>query len=153
MNTNINQYNNKKVLVMGLARSGVGAANLLCESGSYVWITDMKPASDLSDFIKKLHPSVKVEAGAYPVELLKETDLVVISPGIALNNSFVHEALSQGIEIIGELELAYSVADVPFIAITGTNGKTTTTMLTNHLLKKAGYMTLLCGNIGNSVCE
>ena len=153
MNKKIDTYHNKNVIVMGLARSGVGAANLLVELGAHVWITDNKPASELTDFINRLHPSVHIEAGMTPENLLKETDLVIISPGIALTNSFVQQALSKGIPLIGELELAYSAAHAPFIAITGTNGKTTTTMLTDHLLKNAGLTTLLCGNIGNSVCE
>jgi UDP-N-acetylmuramoylalanine--D-glutamate ligase len=151
---NIKKYHNKNVIVIGLARSGVGAANLLCELGVHVQIRDSKPASELTDFIKKLNPSVTVETGAhYKVPLLKETALVVISPGVPLHNSLVQEARFRGIEVIGELELAFSIADAPFIAITGTNGKTTTTALTNHLLKQAGLKTLLCGNIGNSVCD
>lgn len=146
-------YKDKKALIVGLGRSGIGAASLLDSLGASVIITDQKPASDLEDFIKKVPSPIKLAVGDYPTELLKEIDLVVVSPGVPLDIPLIQKVRRLNIPVIGELELAYIVESTPFIAITGTNGKTTTTTLVDHILRISGYKTELCGNIGQAVTE
>jgi UDP-N-acetylmuramoylalanine--D-glutamate ligase len=159
----------KNVTVVGLARSGVGAANLLSESGARVTVTDIKAEYQLKDFIADLNPSVRLALGAHPGDIFTETDMVVISPGVHLDIEPLVKAKSKGIPVIGELELAYRIAiggsDNPpiqpllnpvkggFLAVTGTNGKSTTTSLLGFMMKKAGFRTLIGGNIGNALTE
>lgn len=148
-----NIYKNKRILVVGMARSGIGAANLLFSLGADVLITDQKPLEGLAFFAKKLHPAIQVQAGGYPVHDIHKINLVVLSPGVPMSLPFLNIIREHRIPIIGELELAYRISGSPFIAITGTNGKTTTTTLTDLMLKKSGFKTILCGNIGKSAAE
>lgn len=156
----------KRVLVFGLARSGTGAANLLSQLGAEVTITDRKSGSELMEYAKRLSNPVKLCLGGYPANM-NGTDMIVISPGVPLNIGPLLEAKGRGIKVIGELELAYQAAasnelqvagkdknpSPAFLAITGTNGKSTTTTLLDLMLKKGGLNTLLGGNIGNALCE
>jgi UDP-N-acetylmuramoylalanine--D-glutamate ligase len=164
-------YRDKKVLVVGLARSGIGAANLLSSMGARVWGTDLKTREILKDGITSLLPSVTVCAGGYPEEIFNTADLIVISPGVPLKSPSIMNARDRGVSVIGELELAYqaikpgmgnlqpadegstSPALPLIIGVTGTNGKSTTTTLINLMLKHSGYKTLLGGNIGNALTE
>ena len=167
MNTTPNTLKGKKVLVVGLARSGTGAANLLSSLGANVIITDRKPRNSLKSEIEKLSPVVEVISGGNPEELFTGTDLIVVSPGVPLDIPQIALAVSRGIPVIGELELAYQVTvgsrpveprnagyeTHPFIGITGTNGKSTTATLVDLMLKRSGFKTLLCGNIGRALTE
>src|SRR3990172_1660025 len=99
-------YKNKTALVLGLGRSGVGAANLLDALGAHVVITDQKPENTLVEFIKQLSPSVKVAAGAYPNELLNHADFIVQSPGVPLDIPFIQKAMALNVPLLIELELA-----------------------------------------------
>ncbi len=169
-----NKFKGKKVLVVGLARSGTGAANLLVELGAKVSITDKKSPGSLEDQINKLLPAVKFIEDSKAGDIIDSLDLIVISPGVPLYVPFLVKASIKGVPIIGELELAYQVVKsavscqqscrgeaLPrpfkptpaFIGITGTNGKSTTTTLIDLILKDAGYKTLLGGNIGNALTE
>ena len=163
-----NRFKGKSVLVVGLARSGTGAANLLSLCGAKkVCITDIKSQDSLRDNIKKLLPSIEVVAGEHPVEVFNTADLIVVSPGVPFNIPPLADAKAKGIPVIGELELAYQVMQSEvskkshikhyltpvFIAVTGTNGKSTTTVLIDRMLKKSGFKTLLGGNIGNALTE
>jgi UDP-N-acetylmuramoylalanine--D-glutamate ligase len=159
----------KNVTVVGLARSGVGAANLLSEFGAKVTVTDIKAEYELKDFIADLNPSVRLALGAHPGDIFAETDMVVVSPGVHLDIEPLVKAKSKSITVIGELELAYRIAahgsdDPPvppllnpgkggFLAVTGTNGKSTTTSLLAFMMKKAGFRTVVGGNIGNALTE
>lgn len=154
----------KKVLIFGLGRSGVGAANLLSGSGADVTVTDKKPAAELGEYLQRLSSSVKLCLGGYP-ERMNWPDLVVVSPGVPLETEPVARAREKGIKVIGELELAYRVinssefrvrsseASPEFLVVTGTNGKSTTTTLLDLMLKKGGFNTILGGNIGNALTE
>jgi UDP-N-acetylmuramoylalanine--D-glutamate ligase len=149
----------KKILIFGLGRSGVGAANLLADAGADVTVTDRKPEEDIRDYVQRLSPSVKRCLGGYP-ERMNGTDLVVVSPGVPLEIGPLAAARDRGIKIIGELELAYAFLQedsrgtaFPFLAITGSNGKSTTTTLLDMMLRKGGFKTLLGGNIGNALTE
>jgi len=143
----------KRVLVVGLRKSGVSAANLLAGSGAEVTVTDMLPADELGEFAGKLLPSVRLALGGHPNGLFEGTDLIVLSPGVPTGIEPIKKARLKGIKVIGELELAYLMAGgaVPFYAVTGTNGKSTTVTLLDLMLRKAGKKTLFGGNIGNAM--
>ncbi len=143
----------KKVLVMGLARSGLGASNILAKLEAEVTVTDIKPIEAVEGYVKRLLPSVRHVLGGHPGELFRETDMIVLSPGISLDNPHLQDAIKLGMPIISELELAYGLTDAPFIAITGTNGKSTTTTLVAEMLKLDGRNIILGGNIGNALTE
>ncbi len=144
----------KKVIVVGLARSGVGAANLLHQLGASVIVTDKKKPEELGPYIEELQPGIRCSLGGHPPELFEAADLIVVSPGVPLSIAPLRAASERGITIIGELELAYQAAvshETTFLAVTGTNGKSTTTSLLDAMLKKGGFSTLLGGNIGNAL--
>ena len=151
-------FHEKKITVVGLARSGVGAANLLVSLGAKVTVTDIRNPLQLDAFIKALSPAVSLSLGNHPAELFESSDLIVISPGVPPGIEPVALARSKGVRIIGELELAFQalrsgvVTTVPeFLAVTGTNGKSTTTALLDAMLRSGGIGTILGGNIGNSI--
>ncbi|MBI5102880.1 MAG: UDP-N-acetylmuramoyl-L-alanine--D-glutamate ligase [Nitrospirae bacterium] len=147
-----------KVTVVGLARSGTGAANLLSEMGASVTVTDIKPEEALKDHLSGLSGEVRTVLGGHPDELFMSADMIVVSPGVPEIRQ-IKEARAAGVPVIGELELAYQILTtagpgaVPFMAITGSNGKSTTTTLSDLMLRKNGSRTLLGGNIGNSLTE
>ncbi len=145
----------KKVVVVGLARSGVGAANLLHEFGASVTVTDKKKPEELGPYIEELRPGIQSYLGGHPPGLFEEADLIVISPGVPLSIAPLKAASERGVTIIGELELAYKVVGgkTAFLAITGTNGKSTATSLLDTMLNKGGITTLLGGNIGNALTK
>jgi len=147
----------KKVTVVGLARSGVGAANLLAAMGARVTVTDMKTGEALKDAVGRLSPSVVSALGGHPEELFSSADMLVVSPGVPAIRQ-IAEARAKGVQVIGELELAWQVMQdvsktVPFIAITGSNGKSTTTTLVDLMLRRQGSAIVLGGNIGNALSE
>jgi len=148
----------KKITVVGLGRSGVGAANLLFELGADVTVTDTKRESELKDFVERLKVPVKLYLGNHPEDVFISADMLIVSPGVPLNISPISKAEAKGVPIIGELELAYQMVangklkKIPhFLAITGTNGKSTTTALLDFMLRKGGFSTILGGNIGNAL--
>lgn len=150
----------RKVLVVGLARSGTASANFLAASGAKVTVNDKKDAALLTPFIETLVPSVSTVFGSHPGSLFAEADLIVVSPGVPLSIGPLSDARKKGVPVIGELELAYIISRMQentaasgFIAITGTNGKSTTTMLAYEIMKNAGFGTLLGGNIGIAMTE
>ena len=156
----------KHVTVVGLARSGIGAANLLSELGANVTITDKKTEEELKDFIPGLGPSVRLALGGHPEDIFLSSDMIVVSPGVPLDISPISKAKEKGIPIIGELELAYQIISSKFkvqssklggkrgfLAITGTNGKSTTTALLGFMMKKGGFQTIVGGNLGNALTE
>ncbi|MEK6546193.1 MAG: UDP-N-acetylmuramoyl-L-alanine--D-glutamate ligase [Nitrospinota bacterium] len=144
---------NKKALVVGLARSGISAANLLCRLGARVTITDEKRESELSENIRKLTKGISLKLGGHNGVDIAKVDLVVISPGVLWDSPFLNRIRENGIRIISEVELAFKYIKAPLIAVTGTNGKTTTTTLIGEMLKKDDRNVFVGGNIGNPMCE
>lgn len=145
----IESYRHKKILVLGLAKSGVTAAALLHKLGAFVTVNDKKPLSENPEAQGLLEQGIKVICGDHPVELLDEGfELIVKNPGIPYNNPMIIGAFDMGIPVITEVELAYEISEAPFIAITGTNGKTTTTTLVYEMLKQDNKQPLIAGNIG-----
>jgi UDP-N-acetylmuramoylalanine--D-glutamate ligase len=138
----------KKILVVGLARSGAAAAEFLLSRGARVVVNDAKPESELKDAASLRAKGVEVVTGSHPPELFEKSNLIVASPGVPLALEPFRRARSAGVEIIGEVELAARFLRGRLVGITGSNGKTTTTTLAGELLKGAGLPTQVGGNIG-----
>ncbi|MGM9524809.1 MAG: UDP-N-acetylmuramoyl-L-alanine--D-glutamate ligase, partial [Peptococcaceae bacterium] len=134
-----------RVLVIGAARSGLAGAEFLAKHGDQVILTDMKQM-DHVDNLREL--GVSFIWGEQPDVAAIQPDYIVISPGVPLTIPPVRVAKEGQIPVLGELELAYRHCKAPFVAITGTNGKTTTTTLTGELMKKTGRQVFVGGNIG-----
>jgi UDP-N-acetylmuramoylalanine--D-glutamate ligase len=145
----IETYQHKKILVLGLAKSGVSAALLLHKLGAFVTVNDSKPLSENPEAQGLLEQGITVICGEHPIELLEEGfQLLVKNPGIPYSNAMIERAIEKGIPVITEVELAYQISEAPFIGITGTNGKTTTTTLIFEMLKADHKHPLIAGNIG-----
>ena len=139
----------KKVLVVGLGKSGLAAALFLRRKGAQVTVSDIRSAESLAKEIPSLlDEGIMVEAGGHGLLTFRRQDLIVVSPGVPLNTPELVQARNFGRPVIGELELAARFLKGKVVAITGSNGKTTTTTLTGEILKKAGYPTVVAGNIG-----
>ncbi len=142
-------YENKKVLVVGMARSGIAAVQLLRANGAVVTINDSKTEEELGDSLAVLEGlQITRRFGCGAMELLEGQDVLVISPGIPDTAPFVVKAKEMGIYVIGELELAFQLSRGTLIAVSGTNGKTTTVSLLGEIFRNAGRMTHVVGNIG-----
>ena len=143
------QYADKKVLVVGMARSGVAAAQLLCRAGAHVIVNDSKTREELGDALLPLEKlPIEWKLGMPAAEALSGVQVLVISPGIPDTAPFVKQAREAGIPVLGELELAYQLAPGEMVAVTGTNGKTTTVSLLGEIFRNAGRVAHVVGNIG-----
>lgn len=143
----------KRVIVIGSGRSGIAAAQFLASTGVEVLLNDKNPTLDPTVLQELNKAGVCTHLGDHPVDLLDGCSEMVLSPGVPLSLPIIQEAFKRGISVIGELELGHramrSKNDGSMIlAITGTNGKSTTTDLTTHLLKCAGIKAITCGNFG-----
>lgn len=146
-------FEHKKVLVLGLAKSGVAAAELLHKLGAFVTVNDSKPFDDNDDAKRLLEQGMHVICGRHPEDLLDEGfEVVVKNPGIPYSNIIVKDAIERGIPVWTEVELAYLVSEAPMIGITGSNGKTTTTTLLFNILNEGNKKPLIAGNIGTVAC-
>ena len=142
-------FENKKVLVLGLAKSGESAARVLNQLGAIVTVNDGKPFDENPAAQDLLAEGIKVVTGGHPLDLLEEDFAVMVkNPGIPYNNPMVERAMALKIPIITEVELAYLISESPIVGITGTNGKTTTTTLIADILNADGKVAKLSGNIG-----
>lgn len=143
----------KKVLVLGLAKSGVAAAEILNKLGAFVTVNDSKPFEQNPEAQGLLQKGITVICGRHPEDLLDEGfELIVKNPGIPYSNSIVADALKRNIPVWTEMELAYLISEAPFIGITGSNGKTTTTTLIFEMLQNGNKNPLIAGNIGTVAC-
>lgn len=148
-------YLHKNVLVIGLAKSGLAAAKLLHRLGANVTVNDVK-ATEEDVIVKELKAlGIDVVGGGHPLSLIDEypVDLIVKNPGIPYSNPLLVRAKEKFIPIITEVELAYKISEADIIAITGSNGKTTTTTLIYEMLKEDHKQPLIAGNIGTVACE
>ena len=140
---------NKRVIVLGMARSGVAAAKLLARQGAIVTISDMKTEESFGGALDELKAlGCTFALGEGPQKHLADQDMMILSPGIPVAKPFVQEAIGAGVEVIGELELGARMMRGGLCAITGTNGKTTTTTLVGELFRATGRPTHVVGNIG-----
>jgi UDP-N-acetylmuramoylalanine--D-glutamate ligase len=139
----------KKVLVVGMARTGIATAKLLREKGSLVTTTEAKPEEEMGEAVQELKGmDLSTEWGGHQTETFLKQDLIVVSPGVDLNIDPIQKAIRHGVRVISEIELAYHFIRVPILAITGTNGKTTTTLLLGEMLKEDGRRVGVGGNVG-----
>ena len=139
----------KNVLIIGLGISGVSTVKTLDKIGANIYILDIKKSEELEEYLEEIKDiNLNLYLGTNKISL-ENIDLIIKSPGIPLNLNIFKEAEKKNIEVITDLELAYRIKpNANFIAITGTNGKTTTTTLTGEYFKKAGFTTHVLGNIG-----
>lgn len=144
------ELKNKKVLVAGSGKSGIAAADLLKKIGAKVTIYDGNQNLDREDVLSRLENREEVEVilGELPKTVVSHMDLMILSPGIAIDAPFVNEVRAAGVPIWGEVELAYVTGKGKVVAITGTNGKTTTTALTGEILAAYYKKVDVVGNIG-----
>jgi UDP-N-acetylmuramoylalanine--D-glutamate ligase len=144
----------KKVLVVGLGKSGLAAALFLRRQGAQVTVSDLRSAQALSKEIPSLlEAGISVEAGGHGLLTFRRQDLIVVSPGVPLLTPELVQVRNLGLPIIGELELAARFLQGNVLAITGSNGKTTTTTLCGEIFSAAGLKTVVAGNIGVPVIE
>ncbi|USY54256.1 UDP-N-acetylmuramoyl-L-alanine--D-glutamate ligase [Bacillus sp. 1780r2a1] len=149
----IDGYQGKQVLILGLAKSGLAAAKLVKSLGAKVVVNDQKPYEE-NDAAQQLEAiGIKVVCGHHPLELLDGVEVIIKNPGIPYSNPLLQEALKRKLSIITEVELAYQISEAPFIGITGSNGKTTTTTLIYKMLEEDRKSPLIAGNIGTVACE
>jgi UDP-N-acetylmuramoylalanine--D-glutamate ligase len=140
---------NKRVLVVGLGKSGVASALFLKEHGARVTVSDTKSEDQLRDEIPVLlDQGIAVETGGHGERTFRGQDLIVVSPGVPVDAPPLVQARASGEPVIGEIELAAQHISGPVVAITGSNGKTTTTTLAGEILTAGGFSTLVGGNIG-----
>ncbi len=146
---------NKKILVVGTGKSGIGAARLLGATGALPVLFDSNDKVNKAEIYEKAGelPGLKVVVGTVPEQLKKEFTLVVISPGVPIDAPFLEDYRELGIPIWGEIELAYAFSEGRIAAITGTNGKTTTTTLVGEILAAYFSSVFVVGNIGNPYTE
>jgi UDP-N-acetylmuramoylalanine--D-glutamate ligase len=142
----------KDAVVVGLARSGVAAAELLARRGARVVVTDGKPEGELAEEALRLRDQgMRLEAGGHRLATFEEAALVVVSPGVPWNMRELEAARAKGAEVIGELELGYRLLKGRVLAVTGTKGKSTTTAALGAMLREAGGDVRVGGNIGTAV--
>ncbi len=140
---------NKRVLVVGLGASGAAVARFLHARGALVTVTDRAKTPDAADQVPALAAlGVRMVLGEHPPEIFTEAQLIVLSPGVPETLAPIRAAAAAGVPVTGELALAARFIDRPLVAVTGTNGKTTTTRMLTHLLCHAGIRAVACGNIG-----
>src|SRR5689334_5413138 len=141
--------NGKRVLVVGLGKSGVASALFLKSHGARVTVSDSKSEAELHEHIPVLLDNgIAVETGGHGDRTFGQQDLIVISPGVPVNSPALDPARKLSISIIGEVELAARFLQGKLVAITGSNGKTTTTALAGDVIAAGGAKTLVGGNIG-----
>ena len=144
----------KKVLVSGIAKSGISAARLLKKLGARVTIQDAKTEQQLGDIVNELkNEGFELYTGENPDDIIENMDVLVMSPGVPTDLPFVNKARKKGIPVTGEIELAYENCASSVIGITGTNGKTTTTTLVGDICKAYYKDTFVVGNIGNPFAD
>lgn len=143
---------NKRVLVVGLARSGLAVARALARRGAIVTVTDNKPPAEFRDVLPQLmKDKVGLELGSQRVETFLRHQIIVTSPGVPWDLPQLEAARQKAIPIFPEVEAASWFLDGPLVGITGSNGKTTTTSLLGDMLKASGFPTFVGGNIGNAL--
>ena len=146
------ELSGKKILVVGLGKTGLALTEFLKRQGARIMVSDARGREELESLLNA-EPAVLIEGGGHTVDFFLQADQILVSPGIPLDLLPLKAARGKGIPIWGELELFSRYCRTPVIAVTGTNGKTTTTALINEMLLEAGLSTFLGGNIGRPLVE
>ena len=148
------ELKDKKILVVGLARTGVAVTRFLAGAGAQVTVTDMREDEELADVLEELSDlEIGFELGRHVPYSFMMADLIVVSPGVPMDIKPLVMARAQKRRVVSEVELASWFIEAPMVAITGTNGKTTTTTLTGEIFRACGFDTFVGGNIGNPLIE
>ncbi|PGM54857.1 UDP-N-acetylmuramoyl-L-alanine--D-glutamate ligase [Bacillus sp. AFS053548] len=151
---NISNFQNKNVLVLGMAKSGYAASRLLKKLGATVTVNDRTPFEQNEIAQKLKSEGFNVVCGEHPLSLLDNQPFCIVkNPGIPYTNPLLIEAVKRSIPVYTEIELAYLISEAPFVGITGSNGKTTTTTLALNMLQEGNKNPLVAGNIGTVACE
>lgn len=147
-------YSSRSFTILGAGRSGIAAARLLKKHGAKVFLSDGGKKENLIylDESKLIKEEIEFETGGHS-DRVYEADTIIKSPGIAPESDVIENAVKRGIKIYSEIEAAFIFCKAPVIAVTGTNGKTTTAVLTGEIFKKAGKKTFVCGNVGTAFSE
>ncbi len=144
---------NKRVLVVGIGKSGIAAAHFLKARGARVTVSDARPATTIPELNPLLDAGIMVETGSHGLLTFRRQDLIVVSPGVPLDVPELKQVRALGMRVLGELELGTQFLQGEIFAITGSNGKTTTTSLLGEILSASGRPTLVGGNIGLPVVD
>lgn len=154
MITSSDRWKGLSVVVLGMAKSGIAAAKLLHSLGAKVTVNDRKQRQECPEAEELERLGIRVILGGHPSNLLEgKVDLLVKNPGITYDVPPVKEAFRRGIPVVTEVEIAAQMLSSPIVGITGSNGKTTTTMLVGHMLSTGGVKARVAGNIGRALCE
>lgn len=138
-------YEGRRIAVLGMGKSGLALAEELSRRQAEVFVSDAGSAEQLSEAAARLEElGAAYETGGHSAKVL-ENEIIVISPGVSIRHPLIQKALAQGIKVLGEVEIAWELSEAPFIAVTGTNGKSTTATLIDRML---GEKSILAGNIG-----
>ena len=138
------QHKDQKIAIIGMGRSGVAAARLARREGAKVLCVDRNPNAPTPQGCHTLY-------GSDPTRALSEQDLIILSPGVPVTNPILNLAKENGVKLIGELGFASKFIHLPIVAITGTNGKSSTAWYTKQFLEQAGYKPFIGGNFGSSL--
>jgi UDP-N-acetylmuramoylalanine--D-glutamate ligase len=141
-------FTGKKMVVIGMGKTGIAAASFLGKQGAKVTVTDEKPFDQWNAEFNLIAQEKWLEIGKYNTDILADAGMVIPSPGVPPDNALLVAALKKKIPVMSEIELAYRFLKTPLIAVTGTNGKTTTTTLLGEILKTSGKKVFVGGNIG-----
>ena len=144
----------KNVLVVGLGESGLSALRLLAAKGATLSATDMRNEEEMTSVKERLSDlEINYYLGSHPEDVFTGADLIVLSPGVPKKIGPIKKALAEGVPVVSEVELAWRYLNIPVLAITGSNGKSTTTALTAHLLRESDIAAAECGNIGKPISD
>jgi UDP-N-acetylmuramoylalanine--D-glutamate ligase len=146
-------FKGKKIVIIGMGKTGIATAKILGSLGTRIVVTDEKPSGEWEAGYEKIAGAEWLETGVYGTGILSGADLVIPSPGVPPANDILQKALGKNIPVISEIELACRFLKVPLVAVTGTNGKTTTTTLLGEIFKRSGKKVFVGGNIGNPLIE
>jgi UDP-N-acetylmuramoylalanine--D-glutamate ligase len=145
----VSRFRGKRVTVIGLGESGLAAARVLAAEGANVRVSERRPSADVAGSAAVARDSgAEVHSGGHLPEHLDGTDIVIVSPGVPQGAEVISWALDRGIPVWSELELGARLASCPYVAVTGTNGKTTTTRLVAEAMRRSGMDAIACGNVG-----
>lgn len=150
----LSDLKDKKILIVGMAKTGVSLARFLTKHGAAVTISDHKSRAELAGFLEQIEGlNITLELGGHTPKTFLAQDLVVLSPGVPPHLKIFDYARSQGVKVTGEFEFTAQFVREPMIAITGTNGKTTSSDLIHQFLKESGVKTWIGGNFGEPLCD
>ncbi len=150
----IKQFLNTKVLIVGLGKTGIAAARLLSKLGCKITVSESRNISEIGSALQEIKDiGICLEPGGHQEKTFLGIDWILLSPGVPMNIPPLVKARLRGIPILSDIEFAYQITNLPIAAVTGTNGKTTTTMLLGEILKKGGKFPFVGGNIGVPILE